>query len=88
MAWTIEYGPAALRALRKLDRQTVARIAGFMTDRVAGGGNPRDHGKALVGSFRGQWRYRVGDHRVICNIDDARGVILILDLGDRKDVYR
>lgn len=88
MAWTIEFTETALRQLRKLDRQTGRRIIGYLEERVAGSGDPRSAGKALTGPLGGFWRYRVGDHRVICEIQDGRLCVLVVRLGDRKQVYR
>lgn len=88
MAWTIEYLPAALKALAKLDRQAADRITRYLDQRVASLDNPRDLGQALTGPLGGLWRYRVGDHRVICEIRDRALVILVVRIGDRKEVYR
>ena len=88
MAWTIEYSATAVKYLRKLDRQTALRIDRFLHERIAGDGNPRETGKAMVGGFSGHWRYRVGDHRLICKLEDQRMTILVIKIGDRKDVYR
>ncbi len=58
-----------------------------MKDRLQATDNPRSTGKALQGNLSGYWRYRVGDYRVICQIHDAKLIILVIDLGHRKDVY-
>ena len=88
MAWTIEYSATAVKYLRKLGRQTALRIDRFLHERIAGDGNPRGIGKAMVGGFSGHWRYRVGDHRLICKLEDQRMTILVNKIGDRKDVNR
>ena len=88
MAWTIEYTESALRQLRKLDRQSALRIVDYMESLVAGSGDPRSAGKALTGPLGGLWRYRIGDHRVICEIVDGALRVLVVRLGDRKEVYR
>lgn len=88
MAWVIEYTDTALRQLRKLDRHSALRIVDYMDARVAGSGDPRSTGKALTGPLGGLWRYRVGDHRVICDIMDGALRVLVLRMGDRKEVYR
>lgn len=88
MAWTIEYTDTATRQLRKLDRQSAIRIVDYMEARVAGSGDPRSTGKALTGPLGGLWRYRIGDLRVICEIVDGTLTILVVRLGDRKQVYR
>ena len=88
MAWTIGYTEAATRQLRKLDRQSALRIVDYMEARVAGSGDPRSAGKALTGPLGGLWRYRIGDHRVICEIVDGALKVLVVRMGDRKEVYR
>jgi mRNA interferase RelE/StbE len=88
LAWTIEYSDTALAKLRKLDRQRAQAIADYMDKRIATADNPRDFGKALTGSLKGRWRFRVGDYRIICSIKDDRLVVLVIDLGHRREVYR
>ena len=86
MVWQVDFGPRAERALKKLDRQTAARVIAYVEDAAAG--DPRARGKALTGDLGSFWRYRVGDWRVICRIEDARLVVLVVDLGHRREVYR
>ena len=88
MAWTIEYTETALQQLRRLDRQNARRILDFMDQRVAGRDDPRQLGKALTGPLGGFWRYRVGDCRVVCDIQGEILRVLVVRLGNRKDVYR
>lgn len=89
MAWAIEYTDDAKRDMKRLDRQVARRIADYMRSRIAVLDDPRTTGKALVGSkYAGQWRYRVGDYRVICNIQDDRIRVLVLKIGHRGEVYR
>lgn len=88
MAWTIDYTNTAKTQLRKLDKQAARRILDFMDERVAGRDDPRSTGKALTGPLGGLWRYRIGDFRVICDIQDDALRILVLQLGNRRDVYR
>lgn len=88
MAWTIEYRDVVEKQLSRLDRRTARRITDFLEVRLAEMANPRDLGQALSGPLKSYWRYRVGDHRVICEIHDQRLVVLVLRVGDRKDVYR
>lgn len=89
MAWTIEFAPEAARELNKLDRQVSRRILKFLRDRVAKVEDPRSIGSALKGSKRGDlWKYRVGDYRIICRIEDDRMLILVLRVGHRREVYR
>ncbi|MNZ71250.1 Toxin RelE [compost metagenome] len=88
MAWTIDYTQTALNQLRKLDKQSARRILDFMDERVAQRDDPRSTGKALTGPLGGLWRYRVGDFRVICEIQDGELRVLVVELGNRREVYR
>ena len=89
MAWTIDYTESARKQLRKLDKHTARRIVDFMDERIAGQEDPRSTGKALTGPMLGAyWCYRVGDCRISCNIQDGALRILVIELGNRKEVYR
>lgn len=89
MAWRVEFSPAADRQLSKLDPQTAQRILKFLSTRIAQLENPRSAGQALQGERLGEfWRYRVGDYRLICKIEDERIAVLMLQIGHRREVYR
>jgi len=88
LAWTIDFTVTAKTQLRKLDKQAAKRILDFMAERVAGRDDPRSTGKALKGPLGDLWRYRVGDFRVICDIQDGALRILVVQLGNRREVYR
>lgn len=88
MAWAIDYTDTARAQLRKLDKQTARRIVDFMDERVAGLESPRSTGKALTGPLGGFWRYRVGDCRVICDIQDGALRVLVVQVGNRRDIYQ
>lgn len=89
MAWKIEFSGEAERELSKLDGQAKRRILKFLQKRVAKLDNPRTIGKALQGPRFGEfWKYRVGDYRLICKIEDVRVVVLVLRIGHRKEIYR
>ena len=89
MAWTIEFENAARKELAKLSKPVAARILKFLSDRIAPLENPRDIGEALKGSVQGEfWKYRVGDYRLICRIFDARITIIVIRVGNRREVYR
>ena len=88
MAWTIEYAKTAKDQLRKLDRTVARRILDFMDERIAPLENPRQSGKALKGPMSEFWRYRVGDYRVVCDIRDGVLTVLVLQIGNRREVYR
>ena len=85
----IEFDPAALDDLKKLDRPIQQRLVGFLRQRVAQLDNPRSIGEALSGAKLGNyWKYRVGDWRIICDIDDERIIVRVLRIGNRREVYR
>jgi mRNA interferase RelE/StbE len=88
LAWTIEITRTAEKQIAKLDRQAQETIVRFLRQRLARSENPRQWGKPLQGEKRGLWRYRVGDYRVICDIQDGRITVIVLQVGHRKDVYR
>lgn len=88
MAWKIEYTKSALSELKKLDKQEARHIVNFMSERIANLDNPRNTGKALTGNLVDLWRYRVGNYRIITEIQDETICILILRVGHRKDVYK
>lgn len=89
MAWAVEFDPDALKDLKKLDKQVQGRIVGFLRDRIAPLENPRSIGEALTGAKLGPyWKYRVGDWRIICDIQDGRIVVRVLRIGNRREVYK
>jgi mRNA interferase RelE/StbE len=89
LAYEIEFDPEAVKDLRKLDRSIQARLLGFLRQRVAPLENPRDLGEALTGATLGSyWKYRAGDWRIICDIQDRRLIVRVLRLGNRRDIYR
>ena len=86
--WRVEISDTAARQLAKLGKAEAARITAFLRERITGAENPRATGKALTGPLGGLWRYRVGDYRVICDLQDAVLRVLVLRVGHRGDVYR
>ncbi|ADY63601.1 type II toxin-antitoxin system RelE family toxin [Agrobacterium tumefaciens] len=89
MIWTIEYDVLVQKEMRKIDSQTRQRIRAFLQERVAALDNPRQTGAALQGSELGSfWRYRVGDYRIICDIQDHKLVVLVVEIGHRREIYR
>lgn len=88
MAWTIEYTETARRQLRKLDKISARRILDYMDKRVAPMDDARSLGKALHGPLGELWRYRVGDHRMLCELKDKEIRILVIRVGNRKDIYQ
>jgi len=88
LAWTVDYTETAKKQLRKLDKQVARRILDFLDERVADAQNPRSIGKALSGPMGSFWRYRVGEYRVICDIQDGQLRVLVVQIGNRREVYR
>jgi mRNA interferase RelE/StbE len=89
MIWRIEFEAAAEKELRKLGHEPAQRILRFLSERLAPLDDPRSLGEALKGSKLGDfWKYRVGDYRIIADIQDGVLLILVLRIGNRKDVYR
>ena len=88
MSWTIDYTETARNQLRGFDRQIARRIVDYMSERVAKLDDPRSVGRALTGRLGGFWRYRVGDHRVICEVQEHALRILVVRIGHRSRVYR
>ena len=86
--FSVEYLPKATRALDKLDERTRSIIDGWIKNNLDGCENPRLHGKALQGPLRGKWSYRVGDYRIMAEIQDDKILILIVDVAHRSKVYR
>jgi len=87
LAWQIEFDQAAEKELSKLDRQAQKDILEFLKKRVGARENPRDFGEALRKNLSGLWKYRVGDYRVIAEIQDQRLVVLVVRVGHRSRVY-
>jgi len=89
LAWTIDYTETARKQLLKFDKQSARRIVDFMNERIATKEDPRSTGKALTGPMLGTyWRYRVGDFRIICDIQDGALRVLVIEIGNRREVYR
>ncbi|MCZ7452525.1 type II toxin-antitoxin system RelE/ParE family toxin [Rhizobium rhizogenes] len=89
MTWKIEFQHRAVKQLAKLSKQDAKRIVSFLADRVVQDENPRRTGTALQGSELGSfWRYRVGDYRIICDIQDHKLVVLVVEIGHRREIYR
>ena len=88
MAWTIEYTDVARSQLRKLDKAAARRILDYMDQRIARLEDARSTGKALRGPLGEFWRYRVGQYRIICELHDKTLRVLVVRVGNRKDIYR
>ena len=87
MKYTVEYTPRAVKDLKKLDKPTRALIWGWIAKNLVDCENPRQHGKGLTANRSGEWRYRVGDYRILADIQDDKIVILVLTVGHRREIY-
>ena len=88
MHWTIRLSETALKTLEKIDKPERLRIRQFIKDTLANLDDPRTMGKALQGNLKGLWRYRVGNYRLICQIYNSELILMVLEIGHRKDVYQ
>jgi len=89
LGWQIELTDTAKKQLAKLGKAEARRITAFLRQRFASLNDPRSTGKSLKGAcFGGLWRYRVGDYRLICQIQDKCLVILVIEIGHRREIYR
>ncbi len=87
MAWTIEYDHRVLKDMKKLDKPVQQQILDYFDNRIADSSDPRDLGKSLKSSFSGLWRYRIGDYRAICRIEDEKLIVLVVRVAHRSKVY-
>ncbi len=87
MKYKVVFSEKSKKQLKKLDRHTAALIIGWLEKNIENCENPRIHGKGLVENKSGQWRYRIGDYRIICEINEGEVVVLVLEVGHRKEIY-
>ena len=88
MAFRVEYSKVAIKQLKKMDRFDARLITSWIGKNLEGCEDPRAHGKGLTANRSGEWRYRVGDYRILCNIQDEVLVIEVFAFGHRSSVYR
>ena len=88
MIYTVETTARFDKEFKKLDRYTQRLISGWINKNLVRTEKPRQYGKGLTANLNGLWRYRIGDYRLICKIDDGKLVILALSIGHRRDVYK
>jgi mRNA interferase RelE/StbE len=88
LAWTIKNEPSVDKEIAALDKTTQKRIRKFLDERIAPRENPRSIGEPLTGPLKEYWKYRVGDYRIICDIQDNIITILVLTIGNRNQVYK
>ena len=87
MSWVYRFNESAKQELKKLDRQIQKEIVAYLDDRIVTREDPRRFGKPLRADLAGLWRYRVRDHRLVCQIQDDVLLVLVVTVGHRKDVY-
>lgn len=87
MTYKVEYTEQAIKELRKIDKHTQFFILAWIEKNLVDCENPRQHGKGLTANSSGLWRYRVGDYRIIAEIEDDKVIILVLTVGHRREVY-
>lgn len=85
--YALVYSKEALRDLKKLDNSVSRVIYAWLKKNIDGCSDPRIHGKGLTANRSGQWRYRVGNYRIICKIEDDKVIVLVLTIGHRSAVY-
>ena len=88
MSWRVEFTSGALRQLKKLDPFVRRMLIAWVEKNLEGCADARAHGKSLVGDKSGLWRYRIGDYRLLCRLDDGRLVIEAIKVGHRRAAYK
>ncbi len=87
MTWTVEWDDKARRELRKLDHTVQTNILRYFRERIMVDDDPKRFGKPLNHELQGLWRYRIGDYRAVCQIQDERLVVLVLAVNHRSSIY-
>ena len=88
MIYELKYEARAVKQIKKLDPATRKLSKSWSEKNLLNTDNPRQHGKGLTGSLSQYWRYRVGDYRILAEIHDAEIIIIIVEVGHRRDIYR
>ena len=88
MSYQVETTARFDREFKKLDRFTQKMVKAWIEKNLVGCSDPRVHGKGLTANLSGQWRYQIGDYRLLCMIEDEKLIILALSIGHRSTVYR
>ena len=87
MKYKVIFSKRAVKQLKKLDKQIAALILGWIEKNLVNCDNPRIFGKNLIGDKSDEWRYRIGNYRILCKIEDEKVTILVLEVGHRKNIY-
>ena len=88
MAWRVEWEDEAVKEIKKLDARARRNIVRFLREKIATEDDPRRFGDPLRKDLKGLWKYRIGDYRIICSIEDKRVVVLVVRVGHRSCVYK
>lgn len=88
MKYELLYTEKAVKQLKKLDKSVLVMIKAWIEKNLVGTNDPRRFGKAFTGDKKGWWRYRVGDYRILADIQDDQLIILVIEVGHRSSVYR
>ena len=87
LTWKVEWDDRARKELRKLDSPIQKEILNYLRVRIAESKNPRLFGQSLSGNKAGLWRYRVGNYRLICRLEDRACIVFVVGVGHRREVY-
>ncbi len=87
MKYKVEYTKKAVKQFKKMDRQIAALLISYIEKKLVGCKNPRQFGKSLQGNRNDKWRYRIGNYRILAKIEDDTMVIIVVEVGHRKDIY-
>lgn len=88
MAWRVEWEDKAVKELKKLDARAQRNIVGYLREKIATEDDPRRLGDPLRKDLKGLWKYRIGDYRIICSIEEKSVVVLVVRVGHRRSVYK
>lgn len=88
MKYRLLFSKRALKELKKMDKAVSALIFAWLKKNIDGAVDPRAFGKALKGDKKEMWRYRIGDYRVLANIEDENLTIIAIEIGHRRDIYK
>ena len=88
MSYKLVLSNRARKQLKKMDRLVSVMLLDELLNKYDGLENPRQHGKALKGELKKCWRYRIGNYRIICDIQDDKMIVLALEIGHRKEIYQ
>jgi mRNA interferase RelE/StbE len=88
VSWEYKLSEKAIKQFKKLDKQATKQIFSYLDERIIGTEDPRQSGKQLKGELNNIWRYRTGDYRILCQLQDKVFIVLILEVGHRKNIYK